>query len=151
MTEISNIRSYRLQSIGTSNLALPAFLAKLKAAQTHLLIDLRSRPQSRWFPHFNQRSLRSALESNEISYLWMGDLLGGFQEGFKKFEEYMAADPQGRFTSGIAKLLKILKDAAGPVAIMCSERDVNKCHRKAILEYVLQKTPTAKRIEVTYL
>jgi len=143
--------TYQLQSLGTSNNTLPVFLNILRRAKTKLVIDIRSRPRSRWFPHFNQNRLRTALESRNIGYLWMGDVLGGFQQGFRTFEEYVEINPGNRFADGIARLLKVIEEAGGSVAIMCSEKDVKKCHRKTIIEYIQENLPKLKNLEVTYL
>jgi len=78
---------------------------------THL-VDIRSKPFSRWKAAFNQKALADRLPGSGISYVWAGKQLGGFAE----IRE-----------SSIACLAKWQEDKT--VCLMCMEKDPDKCHR----------------------
>jgi len=123
--------------IGHGNRKEDEFIDLLKQTGTKCLVDVRSSPRSRYNPHFNQKRLRATLEANGISYVWLGDMLGGRLPAYgDDFEKYMKADPDGRFSQGIEKLLEIIKKTDGRVGICCSETKPENCHRKFILQYL---------------
>ena len=66
-----------LYTIGHSNQPLQNFLNLLKQYRIQVLVDVRSSPYSQYAPDFNQDKLRRALTDVQVSYLFMGDLLGG--------------------------------------------------------------------------
>ena len=47
-----------------------------KSMQSKVLVDVRSRPQSRWVPWFNKKNLASAIPGIGLEYQWAGDHLG---------------------------------------------------------------------------
>lgn len=111
--------------IGHGNLKLDKFLEILKEKKVDMIIDVRSMPYSKYAPHFNEGNLKEFLLKNNIDYVYMGSILGGrHPEGFNK---YMNSK---EFKKGI----RILKEGVeGSIAaIMCSETDYAKCHRKSI-------------------
>jgi len=121
---------------GTSNRDVDTFIAAMKAKGIRQLVDIRSRPQSRWFPHFNQKRLEATLKENGIGYVWMGDVLGGYPDGYDgDFKRYMDDDPDGSFSTGIAKL-RALASKHGKTSLICSEGDEKSCHRRFILQYL---------------
>lgn len=58
----------RLYTIGHSNLELEQFLAYLRQYGVSTVIDVRTRPQSRFFPWFNRRNLSEQLSAAGIGY-----------------------------------------------------------------------------------
>ena len=115
----------KIYLIGHGNMQLNEFLGLLKSKQIDTLIDVRSVPFSKYVPDFNKENLMKFLSENSIDYAYMGSILGGRQpEGFDK---YMNSD---RFEKGIAALEE---GVIGSIAaIMCSEMDHTKCHRRFI-------------------
>jgi uncharacterized protein (DUF488 family) len=111
-----------LFSIGHSNHPGPGFLALLTRAGIGLLVDVRSRPASRFCPQFNRRALESALAAGGIEYRFRGDALGGK-------DPLPDADP--RFESAMRELLALARERE--VAMMCSEREPERCHRASRL------------------
>lgn len=111
--------------IGHGNKKLPEFTSQLKEKNVNALIDVRSIPYSRFAFQFNRENIKKYMETEGISYIYMGDLLGGKRE--EGFEEYMKSEA---FKQAIAKL----KEEAGKCtpAIMCAETDHAKCHRRFI-------------------
>ena len=121
-----------LFSIGSGNEDLAGFIDRLKKWHINCLVDLRSQPYSEYVPHFNRDRLSVSLKKAEIDYLYVGDKLGGRPpEGFEKFRG------SSRFTENIDLLLK---EVEGKVAaLMCSEFDISKCHRRFIVVELIKK------------
>ena len=72
--------SLTVYTIGHSRHSLDTFAGLLKKHAIQVLIDVRSRPQSRWVPWFNQRALETAIPKLGIEYQWAGDHLGGLPD-----------------------------------------------------------------------
>jgi uncharacterized protein (DUF488 family) len=94
----------------------------LSANEVTLLVDVRSKPVSRYCPHFNRAFLENRLP---MEYLWMPDL-GGL--GF--------VSPDA-FDEAICKLICFTKQYR--VCVMCSEKDYLKCHRHTKLQPALEE------------
>ena len=84
-----------------------------------LLIDLRTRPFSRWASQFNRPHLENRLGK---SYLFMGDTLGGLEEVAEE-----------DFLEGIGRVCE-LASKGKKLVLMCSEKDYKKCHRHMKIE-----------------
>lgn len=116
----------RIYTIGHSNKDILDFLWELKKKKVDILIDVRSKPQSRRNIQFNQDSIERISQAQGIMYVWLGESLGGFrEEGFERYMETPA------FHEGIKELIS---RAVWPnnAAIMCAEADWKKCHRRFI-------------------
>lgn len=121
-------------TIGHSNHRLESFLDLLEQHQIDVLVDVRSRPRSRW-PHFNQQALCRSIEEVGHSYIWLPGL-GGMPDraelrlpnGEADFEAIRASDD---YRSGLAEVISLAAD--GRVALMCSEGDPKACHRFSAL------------------
>lgn len=125
-------RFQRLFTIGHSNAELGAFLAVLKELQVTLLMDVRSRPQSYRFPHFNQLEFEQSLREVGIRYLFLGEELGGRPEDPKAYREdglvnYRARRKSRAFEAGLERVLSELEQ--NTLAVMCAEEDPLTCHR----------------------
>ena len=69
--------SGRIYTIGHSNHEIGTFLNLLRATNIDMIVDVRSAPFSKMYPHFNRETLESTLKENMIGYLFLGDLIGG--------------------------------------------------------------------------
>lgn len=132
-------KSPTLWTIGHSNTDIDTFTELLHTHGITCVIDVRSAPYSRHVPHFNRSELHRALEASGIRYLYMGDALGGRiqdKEGIRsRTYSRAAADPT--FTSGIETLLK--RAGEGKTAVMCAEKDPNRCHRRHLISAYLDE------------
>src|SRR5712672_2255925 len=63
-------------TIGHSNHPLDRFLDLLRTHSVATVVDVRSFPSSRKWPHFNQTELTASLEHVGVEYLWMRQLGG---------------------------------------------------------------------------
>ena len=116
------------------------FLRLLADARIEVVVDVRSQPHSRFSPQFNQQTLKTALLSTGIRYLYLGDALGGRpsaaimydSEGYVLYSAIAASEP---FEQGIERLEHGAADYR--VAIMCSEENPTECHRHLLVGRVL--------------
>lgn len=66
-----------IYTIGHGNRKLNDFLDLLRKFNIEYLIDVRSKPYSKFNTQFNQNELKIFLENNGIRYVFMGDSIGG--------------------------------------------------------------------------
>jgi uncharacterized protein (DUF488 family) len=126
------IEMTELYSIGSGNEDLQSFIKRLKKWNINFLVDLRSQPYSSYVPHFNRERLSKSLKKAKIHYLYFGDKLGGRPpEGFEKFLD------SPRFNENIDLLLTKVEGKVA--ALMCTEFDISKCHRRFILAEIIKK------------
>jgi uncharacterized protein (DUF488 family) len=108
------------------------FLEALQRLGISLVIDVRSKPQSYRFPHFDQVELEKALSKEGIRYLFLGEELGGRPEDPKAYGsdglvDYRARRKSRAFRDGIERLLEELRQS--DLVLMCAEEDPLNCHR----------------------
>lgn len=112
-------------TIGHSNRGLGEFVEILCKYRIQVIIDVRRFPVSTKYPWFNREVLEDKLKCEDIEYVWLGDLLGGYRKG--GYEKYMDTES---FKMGIKNLLSIITNKNS--AILCSEKLWFKCHRRFI-------------------
>lgn len=121
-----------LFTVGHSAADFSAFLNLLCRPGVSLLVDVRSRPQSARFPHFDRIELEQALPAAGIRYLFLGDELGGRPDDPKGYRgdglvDYRARRKSSGFRTGIERIQIELEHNC--VALMCAEEDPLTCHR----------------------
>ena len=121
-----------LYSIGSGNEDLKSFINRLQKWNINCLVDLRSEPYSKYVPYFNKKRLSNSLKKEKIDYLYFGDKLGGRPPiGFEKFYK------SPKFIENIDLLLSQIEGKAA--ALMCSEFEIAKCHRRFIVVELIKK------------
>src|SRR4030065_223932 len=70
-----------IHTLGHSHRSMQELVALLRAAGIQTLVDVRSFPGSRRYPHFSGENLRMALEGAGMVYHWAGRQLGGKRTG----------------------------------------------------------------------
>lgn len=142
-----------LWTVGHSTLAVEDFIQRLRSFEIQLLVDVRSHPGSRRYPHFNRESLNVSLTEIGIEYLHCPELGGRRRarpdslnvawrnESFRGYADYMETK---EFQKGIERLLAHADET--PTAIMCSEAVWWRCHRSLISDYL-----KAQGIEVMHI
>jgi uncharacterized protein (DUF488 family) len=126
-----------IYTIGHSDHDLDHFVALVQGQGVDTVVDVRSQPYSHWVPAFNRETLRGALEAAGLTYVFMGDALGGRpgdlslydSDGLVPNYERVAATPA--FQAGIEALVRLAGEAT--VVIMCSEGDHHQCHRARLI------------------
>jgi uncharacterized protein (DUF488 family) len=140
-----------IYSIGHSNHPFTKLAELLRQHSIQALIDVRSKPQSRWVPHFNRKNLEVAIPDLSIEYQWRGNYLGGIPDDptyWKPNPRQRKADPpkivdydkvarQKWFQEAIDQLLEIANEKR--TAIMCSEENPQNCHRSKLIGQTLVK------------
>jgi len=135
-------RAKKLFTIGYEQTPPSAVLDELESAGVKLLVDVRAVVSSRR-PGFSKNQLAASLEERGIGYIHMKGL-GTPKEGrlaarsgdTKSLERIYAKHlktPQAREE---LDELSALVMKAGPVCILCYERDHQHCHRKWIAEII---------------
>lgn len=140
-----------IYSIGHGNKKMELFIKELKSFGISYLLDIRSKPFSKWYPWFNQNELKNSLEENGIKYVFAGDSLGGLSDDRSCYDSdgkvvYDLLKEKDFFKDGIARLTTA-NEKQIKLAIMCSESNPEECHRtKLIGQELLKKKISLKHI-----
>ena len=135
-----------LWTIGHSTLSIEDFVNKLKSFEIQVLVDVRSFPGSRRYPHFNRETLAASLRDAGLEYVHLKELGGRRRplpdslnmawrnKSFRGYADYMETD---EFRDGIDQLLSLASNRR--TVIMCSEAVWWRCHRSMISDYLKAK------------
>lgn len=133
-----------LWTIGHSTLSEKEFLAILESAGIEVLVDIRHFPGSRYNPQFGSERMRSWLADAGISYRHE-IRLGGYRKAvegyvspntslrvksFRNYADYMDTNPEWK--EAMAELLR--EAARYRTAVMCSEAQYTRCHRRLVAD-----------------
>ena len=129
-------------TIGYGNYPIDQFIIFLQNISIDLIIDVRSSPYSRFNPHFNREKLEKSLILNDVDYRYMGDKIGGrytnpcllFPDGTVNYRKVQETE---KFQEGINEVLSIISSGK-KIALMCAEKEPERCHRFALIAPVLQ-------------
>lgn len=140
-----------IYTIGYGAREIGAFIAALQANEIAYLIDVRSKPYSRYKPDFTKAALEQHLQAAGIRYVFMGDTLGGQPDDPACYDadqkiDYHKVRQMEFYRRGIGRL----RDAWNQqlrVAIMCSEGRPEQCHRS----HLIADTLLAKGIPVAHI
>jgi len=135
-------------TIGHSNHSLETFVGLLKSHKIDVLVDVRSKPFSRFSPQFNKENLEKAVKASGIKYLFLGKELGGRPQGSEFYDNhgfvlYSRIAESPLFLEGIDRLMEGIKTYR--VAVMCSEENPVNCHRRLLVGRVLAKRGVSVR------
>ena len=131
-----------LYSIGYGNRSTEDFFRLLHRFEIKYLIDVRTSPYSKHKPEFNKKSLSISSKLNNISYVFMGNLLGGIPSNDIHYLngkiDYDLLSKDEKFLEGIGRLVKSHEKKVKSV-IMCSELKPDNCHRSKLIGRELKK------------
>ena len=135
--------STTIWTVGHSTRSLDEFISLLAAHHITALVDVRSFPGSRRYPHFSKSALSQSLPSHGILYEH-NPQLGGRRRpsasskntawknaSFRAYADHMESE---EFRKGIETLLELAKSKR--VAIMCAEALWWRCHRSLIADFL---------------
>lgn len=139
----------RIFTIGYEQTPAKAVLDELEHAGVKLLVDVRAVAASRR-PGFSKTQLAAGLSERGISYLHLRGL-GTPKEGrnaarsgkFDELHRIYAAHLQTPQAREQLDELASLVTKAGPVCILCYERDHRQCHRQWIAEIIEERDGAA--------
>ena len=105
-------------------------------------MDTRSHPYSRHAPQFNAGGIEATLSGEGIRYLFLGRELGGRPEGGEFYDtegrvDYALVGSSRPFLDGIGRLEQKIKTST--VALLCSEEDPTRCHRRLLVGRALEE------------
>lgn len=130
-----------LYTIGHSNMDASSFIKLFRSAGITLLIDVRSSPYSKYVPQFNKEELMKIVLESGIKYLFMGNLLGGKPKDKRCYlngkPDYDLIRQRDFYQEGLKRLMNATTQHR--VAIICSEEDPLKCHRRNLIAKDLNK------------
>lgn len=131
-----------IYTIGYGRRSIHEFIDLLRRYEITRLVDIRSHPVSRWNPAFRKKVLQEYLESAGITYLWLGDALGGkpadptLWDGNALDMDVLESQPW--FQAGMAELIAATRQGARQ-AIMCAELRPESCHRNWMVGTLLDE------------
>ena len=138
-------RAKKLFTIGYEQTPAKSVLDELEQAGVKLLVDVRAVAASRR-PGFSKTQLAAGLEERGISYLHLRGLgtpkdgreaaRGGQFDVLHRIYAAHLKTPQAR--EELDELSSLVKKA-GPVCILCYERDHSHCHRHWIAEIIEER------------
>lgn len=139
-----------IYSIGHGNKKIEIFVNELSHFNILYLIDVRSKPFSKWNPHFNQDLLESELKQHGINYIFLGDKLGGLPKDKSCYVngkvDYNIVKEKDFFKESLKRLVTAHVKGI-KVAIMCSEAKPEECHRTKLIGEELRK----KNISINHI
>lgn len=138
-------KAKKLFTIGYEQTPQKAVLDELEHAGVKLLVDVRAVTSSRR-PGFSKNQLAAGLDERGIAYIHL-KALGTPKEGrqaarsgnYPELEKIYSAHlkkPEARHE--LAELSALVKKA-GPVCLLCYERDHRHCHRQMIAEIIEER------------
>ena len=131
-----------LYSIGHGNKSIETLIEELKHFDINYLIDIRSKPYSKYNPQFNRNDIKFSLEKTNIIYTYMGDVLGGLPDDNSCYTnghvDYNKLKEKEFFKNGLKRLITA-NNKKIKVAIMCSESNPAECHRTKLIGEELKK------------
>jgi uncharacterized protein (DUF488 family) len=137
-------------TIGYGARSLDEFLDVLADRGIAYLIDVRRWPRSRYKPDFSRPTLEPALAERGITYVHMGETLGGipdddesYTDGHVDYERVAESEP---FQIGIARL-RTIHEKQIRAALMCSEGKPELCHRSKLIGVELAR----EGIEISHI
>jgi len=130
-----------IYTIGHSNHKWETILPLLKMHNVELLVDVRSRPVSRFTPFTNKGRFPGLLAAEGVDYLFKGEALGGKPEDPSRYDEegrpdYAKMAKDAGFRAGVVDLVAVAGDRN--TAIIRSEGDPAECHRRLLLARALE-------------
>ena len=148
MTETS-AKKKRLYTIGYEQTPPKAVFDELEGAGVKLLVDVRAVASSRR-PGFSKNALAAGLKERGIAYVHLRGL-GTPKEGriaaragdMKTLARIYMKHLKTPQAKDEIEELAALVDAAGPVCLLCYERDHQVCHRKFIAEIIEERDHVA--------
>ena len=142
-------KAQKLFTIGYEQTPPKAVLDELEGAGVKLLVDVRAIASSRRLG-FSKTQLAAGLDERGICYIYLRELgtpkegrlaaRAGDTKGLKRIFSTHMKTPQAKEQ---LDELRALIGKAGPVCILCYERDHRGCHRRFIAEAIHERDGVA--------
>ncbi len=142
----------RIYSVGYEGFEAASLVERLASASVSVLVDVRLNAVSRK-PGFSKKALAALCEEAGIEYQHEKEL-GNPKENRDSFRK-------GDGTEGRRQMREILENGSGPalqrlidsargerIAVLCVERERDRCHRDVITEMVEEIEPRIEVIQI---
>ena len=142
----------RIYSVGYEGLTVDGLVERLAGSKVTTLVDVRLNAVSRR-PGFSRRQLEAALSGAGIDYIHEKEL-GNPLDNRRSFQNGDATDGRKRMRAillnGASEALQRLVDLASRerIAVLCLERDHDRCHRAVITEMVVERNASIDVLRV---
>ena len=136
------MRKKGFMTIGYGNMGEKDLVNRIKKLRVNCIIDVRTRPYSKYNVSFNKEELRERLSDAGISYFWFGNKLGAKYDRIKYCDEkgrvdYDKVAQSETFIEGIKELEKMI--TRYNVCVLDSRQDPLKSHRFLLISRHLKK------------
>jgi uncharacterized protein (DUF488 family) len=137
-----------IYTFGHSARSLKEFQSVIINADIDILIDIRLKPQSRYFPHFNRKNLEEVFG---VRYIFGGDFLGGspaFHNDLLEYIETRGVQPP----NSLNRLYSLINKYQRETLFSRDQRFSNNERRKAWITetYLSQYIPVENRGRALY-
>lgn len=143
----------RLFTIGFEKRDIGEFVELLITKRVEVLVDIRAIAFSRR-KEFSKTALAKTLAENGIEYVHFRELGGpkelrdkvraddDYDHFFKKYARYLDKQKEA-----LEKLIDLARRKR--ICLFCYERDVNRCHRRAVAERI--RKMSAKKLSLSHI
>jgi len=132
-----------LYTIGYAPFSIGDFIDTLRKYNITSVADVRSSPYSKYKPEFKKDNLNKALTDNNISYIFLGQLVGARVEDLSCYIDgklnYTLLKETENFQTGISRIFNGMKNYR--ISLMCAEKDPVNCHRTFLVCRTLRLSP----------
>jgi uncharacterized protein (DUF488 family) len=129
-------------TIGHGSKDIKELILELQSFNIEFLVDIRSKPYSKFHTQFNQNFLKYSVEEYHIKYGYLGNLLGGLPLDRACYTDgkvdYDKLKTKSFFIEGLERLQKA-NNKGYNVCVLCSESNPKECHRAKLIGIELQK------------
>jgi uncharacterized protein (DUF488 family) len=112
------------------------FVSLLHQYGVKYLVDVRSKPFSKFRPEFSKDGLAAILHRAGVKYVFMGDVLGGMPSDTSCYTDgkvdYTKCRAKEWFQAGLARLQNGYQSGQR-IAMMCAELEPERCHRSKLV------------------
>ena len=131
-----------LYTIGHGNKSIEKLIEELHSFGIQYVIDVRSKPYSKYNLHFHKNEIKFYLKKRNIKYIFLGEQLGGLPTDLTCYTngkiDYNKLKNKTFFKKGLERLITAHQKQI-KIAIMCSETNPKECHRTKLIGEELRK------------
>lgn len=136
MGQMTSASPVTIWTLGHGQRSLDEYVEMLTDHDIKEVVDIRSKPVSRFKPHFNRDRLRAGLTDIGFQYRYLGDKLGGMPNTDTYYDAeghtlYALLSREPWFIDAIAEVERL--GATHNVALTCLEEEPERCHRHLLL------------------
>lgn len=140
MVRVTAAQPLTIWTLGHGQRTFDEYVEMLTDHDINEVVDIRSKPVSRFKPHFNRDRFRAALLEIDFEYRYLGDKLGGMPNSEAYYDAeghtlYTLLSREPWFVDAIGELERLV--AKHNVALTCLEEEPERCHRHLLVGKML--------------